>query len=335
MNIIGQIVRHKNWGIGEIIAVEQDGGNSRITVKFAIGEKQFVYPVCFEKFLVAESEAFKNFVDEELRAVATKKENERELRETEREKRAVRNEQARLANTRRIYPRKNIAFKCTFCDGGANENQVGFCNICSDENIKSNILKEKRTWCSVDSYCKSYLDGKITREELQSKYDEDNASVCYESNLLKAWCYEAGLVVNGINKGKPRTLKQIQNNSLCVLTTQKQDSNSAERQIFGIFIVASSEEGDEFSAGRVEAHSKYRLALTPKEASQMKFWNYYKNNSDKEPYKWGQGLFRYLDDSACIKILKDIIKIKQGTAEEQLAIEILDYYCNINQLKKD
>ncbi|MDE6691291.1 MAG: hypothetical protein K2K04_04900 [Clostridia bacterium] len=335
MNIIGQIVKHKIWGKGEIIAVEHDGGNTRITVKFSIGEKQFVYPTCFEKYLIAIEPTFKIQVEQELSALANKVENECAQRETEREKRAVRNEQARLANTQRVYPRKNIAFKCSFCDGGSNENHIGFCNICSDENIKRNILKEKHTWCSTDSYCRMYLDGKLTREELQKKYDDDNASVCYESNLLRAWCYEAGFVVNGINKGKPNTLKQIQNNSLCVLTTQKSDSGSAERKIIGVFIVSRSEEGNEFSAGRVEAHSKYRLALTPKEASQMKFWNYHKNKSEKAPYKWGQGLFRYIDDSACIKILKDIVRLKQGTDDESLAVEILNYYCDINKLKKD
>lgn len=333
MEITGQAVKHKIYGSGKIIEFNRNDNRRYIIVRFAIGEKEFPYPSCFEKFLLAESADFKNFVEEELHAFILEQENERVMQEIERDKRAAHYEEIRRSNTRRVHSRGNIAFKCSFCDGGASTSQVGFCNICSDENIKNNILKEKHTWCSSDSYCKAYLNGEITREELQARFDEDNTAVCYESNLLRAWCYEAGLVVNGINKGKPRTIKQIQNNSLCVLTTQK--DSASDRQIFGVFIVSRSAEGNEFSAGRVEAHYKYRLSLTPQEAGLMKFWDYHRNKSEKAPYKWGQGLFRYLDDNVCIKILKDIVNIKRGTADEQLAVEFLNYYCTINKLEID
>ncbi|MDE7215061.1 MAG: hypothetical protein K2N68_04415, partial [Clostridia bacterium] len=261
MGITGQKVTHKVWGDGEITAFSQNGSHRYITVKFAVGDKEFEFPACFEKFLSAEDAAFKSFAEEEIRAAKEQEEQRRLQLEIEREKRFACNEEARLSATKRVYPRKNVAFKCTYCDGGANSDVIGFCDVCSNDNIKKNILKDKHTWCSTESYCKAYLEGKLTREQLQAKFDTDNSAVCYESNLLRAWRYEAGFVVNGVNKGKPKTLKQIQNNSLCVLTTQKSNSNSEERQIFGVFIVSRSEEGDALTAGCVEAHSKYRLVL--------------------------------------------------------------------------
>ncbi|MDE7257221.1 MAG: hypothetical protein K2N50_04615, partial [Clostridia bacterium] len=103
MNITGQIVKHKIWGEGEIIAFDQNDGNKHITVKFAIGEKLFGFPIGFEKFLVAVNEEFKSFVADELQALAIEKENELALREIERDKRVVHNEKVRLANTRRVY----------------------------------------------------------------------------------------------------------------------------------------------------------------------------------------------------------------------------------------
>ena len=62
----------------------------------------------------------------------------------------------------------------------------------------------------------------------------------------------------------------------------------------------------------------------------MCFWNYDKNKRDKAPYQWGSGLFRYINDATATDILRDIVKVKQNTADAPLAEEMLSYFTSIN-----
>ena len=89
-----------------------------------------------------------------------------------------------FANFRKVFTNLNpIHFKCNFCNGGANDEQVGFCGICSDDNIKNNIENRKYTECCQkrnicfrysSDVCKQY----ITR--LSSEFSTSN-----ESHVLK------------------------------------------------------------------------------------------------------------------------------------------------------
>ena len=108
-----------------------------------------------------------------------------------------------------------------------------------------------------------------------------------------------------------------------------------QRNIFGVFIVVRTDEGDDLTEGKVFAHEKYRIALSDEETEKMCFWNYYKNNSEKAPYQWGTGLFRYLKDSAAVHILRDIANLKKGTSDEALANEMLEYFCATNGLSAE
>lgn len=49
--------------------------------------------------------------------------------------------------------------------------------------------------------------------------------------------------------------------------------------------------------------SKYKLELTPPEAKQIKYWNYYINKKAPDNISWGQGLHRYIDDIQAVQIL--------------------------------
>lgn len=225
--------------------------------------------------------------------------------------------------------KKQIAFKCSYCDGGITTNNIGFMGVCSDNNLINNVSIEKKTWCSAqECHCKRYFDKKITRQELEVIYKNDNTAICYESHLLVNWSMSAGMVVRGVNKGKPNTLKGVEKNSLCVLTSRKPNSHTSERFIFSVFLVYRSDEGDDYNVGKVSAHEKYRLYLTDAEAKQMIFWDYYLNKSELAPKHWGTGLFRYLDRDAALKILQDIAQLKKGTKDEALADEFLDYFIN-------
>ena len=238
---------------------------------------------------------------------------------------------SRQHSSKRVVPRKNIAFKCNFCNGGEHVNGVGFSGICSDELLQFNVTN--KVWCgSNECLCKKYANGVITRNELESEYQKDNRCVCYESHLLVNWEMAAGFVVRGINQGKPNKLLGVRTNSLCVLTTQMPNARPEERYIFAAFIVKRGDEGDETNAGLVISDEKYRISLTFEEAQKMSFWKYYQNDSDKAPMKWGTGLFRYLDDSASVAILQDIVKLKKDVHEKEKAEELLNYFISVNKI---
>lgn len=81
--------------------------------------------------------------------------------------------------------------------------------------------------------------------------------------------------------------------------------------------------------------SKYKLELTPPETKQIKYWNYYINKKAPDNISWGQGLHRYIDDIQAVQILWDISKIKEGTKDEKLSKEFLEYFCQINGFEAD
>ena len=332
MDLIGTKVKNIKYGEGVITLLDKSA--NRVTVKFSTGEKEFVYPQCFVNFLKILDETKQAAIAEIIEEDNNRNQHERETEDIKRQERIKAYEVERARKTSRAYPRKNIAFKCTYCDGGKSDSCIGFNGLCSDKQKNYNIFDKQRVWCSAeDSSCRMYLEGKLTKEQLEEKYQKDTSSVCYESNLFKSWSYEAGFVVRGKNKGKPNTLRGVQTNSLCVLTTQKPNADKMERYIFGIFVVIRSDEGDELSAGKVIAHPKYRISLTDSEAEKMCFWNYHKNDSEKTPYQWGTGLFRYIDDTSALNILKDLKIVKQNTEDNDLVNEMIDYYCNVNNLK--
>ncbi|MGN1231114.1 MAG: hypothetical protein ACI4TP_04365, partial [Anaerotignum sp.] len=91
------------------------------------------------------------------------------------------------------------------------------------------------------------------------------------------------------------------------------------------------------ACSRIRSQPRFRIAsgVCLNEAHKMLFWNYYRNEKDSENIRWGQGLHRYLSDEQAVNILKDIVEIKAGTAEEQLAKDFLDYFCSVNALDQN
>ena len=73
--------------------------------------------------------------------------------------------------------------------------------------------------------------------------------------------------------------------------------------------------------------------LTPDEASQLKFWDYYKNAGNPNSTQWGTGLYRYLSNDVCIKILSKIVEIKTGEEEKTHAEKVLARYLDLKSIK--
>lgn len=315
--MIGSVVTHKAWGNGTV--VEQT--DSTITVRFDIGDKKFLFPTAFGSFLFTEDFALLTEIREQKAIVDAKKHNminvpvqSDSLSITQPEKKK---------KTPRTVERSNVAFKCNYCDGGSSETCVGFKGICSDAMIHYNIETAKHIWCGSNSPCKKYLDREISRSELENRF------ICYESTMLVDWKASAGVIQNGADKGKPMKLLRVQNNSLCVLTTRFPGSTDDTRFIFAVFLVDESYEGDIREEGYVTNHSKWRIELTPDEARKMLFWNYYANKNAPEKIVFGSGLHRYIDDIQAAQILRDVVSIKENSAEKKLAADLFHHFCNV------
>lgn len=333
MDLRNQTVIHKSFGIGKVI--EQDG--NYLTITFQGGEKKFLYPDAFRGFLQASDDTVDKAVREDISYIEAEKARIRKEQEEQKERDAYyivqKSGASRSQQKVKIYPRYNIAFKCNYCDGGRSAEQIGFYGVCSDQLIRNNIIIERRTWCSSDeSACRRYLEGQISRKELDSMCDGDQY-VCYESQMLRDWRALAGIVQTGEEKGTPMKLNQVQANSLCVLTTRDpDDASEKDRYIFAVFLVDETYEGDNREEGYVTTKSEYKLKLSPEEARSMLFWDYHANDNQPEIAVWSSGLHRYLDDEQAAQILKDIVTLKQGTKDEELARRFYKHFCTINNV---
>lgn len=331
------VIHNKKFGKGVVVAQEGE----IIFVKFSVNEIRFVVPDAFVSFLRCEDEALQQALEEEFNKKVEEK--EKRLETEQEEKRKKEEERARLAiqETNRVRVVKgdrhahenNLAFKCNYCDGGCSSHCVGYKGVCSDEQITYNIEKKKRAWCcdKEGSYCYKYYNGDITREQLEEHHK--TIPVCYESKMLIEWRADAGQDRNGIRGAKTRRISNASNNSLAILTTElPSEEGGKERVIFGVFITGEVDEGDDIQEGYVKALGGYHVELTPSESKQMKFWHYYKNPNKKDSVQWGMGLYRYVKDTTCARILLDILNIKTDIAEKEKIQEMLEYYCRVKNI---
>ena len=336
-DIVNKKVRHKKLGVGTVISQDR----RYIKVMYENGEKEHNYLDAFKNFLEmvddepTQIEINKEIhIDCEAEASKAKKEAEQIERwkkydEENKKSLQITRNHIRSTSKKEINDYNNVAFKCTYCDGGKTPNSIGFKGVCSNRTIKYNVEVEKKVWCSyIDCPCNMYLNGEISRTELESFMDEgDSSYICYESSMLRDWRAKAGTYHNGDKAGEPMRLKNVKVNSLCVLTTRMPYAPESERMVFAVFLVDETFEGNADEAGEVCAHPRYRIALTPNEAKEVLYWKYHKNNKEPEKPRWGSGLHRYLNNIEAVQILKDIVELKQGTKDEKLAEEFLNVFC--------
>lgn len=219
------------------------------------------------------------------------------------------------------YGTKNIAFKLNYCDGGKENNGIGFAGVCSYENmIRNQQIHSANSWCNVGP-CSKCTKGEITVEQMLNS--KENPFVCYETRTFIDWKGFAGEdTVNG--QMKPRRILQAAPKCIAVLTTVL--PNSDTRNIIGLFYVNNSEEGDGTYTGYVEADPKYRILFTENEARKLDFWKYYSNPNHPEDKKWGSGLVRYPLNSEVLNMLDAALEIKKGTKDEGLIKELIELF---------
>jgi hypothetical protein len=323
MEIVNCEVIHKAFGKGTII----EQGNAILTVRFSCGEKRFQYPEAFRTFLQLSKDALNMAIQEEISQLDRVK---RDAITTQSSMPQVITKHKAAKRARDERP--NIAFKCNYCDGGASDKSVGFNGVCSDAVIYNNIVVERRTWCcSEDCSCPRYLNGEITREELEEMC-KDDGFICYESQMLRDWKAMAGIVQNGDRKGQPMHLNQVQPNSLCILTTRAPYSTEDDRYIFAAFLVDDTYGGDDLDEGFVTTRSEFRLQLSSEEAHKMLFWNYHANGKQPETAAWNSGLHRYMADEQAAQILRDIVSLKQNTPDAEFARRFFETFCALTKI---
>jgi len=323
--MIGCKVFHDTFGRGTIISKDEN----RVTVDFKWDRKKFIYPDAFEKFLTSADQELMAQVNRDIQV-----KHEASAKDTSSDARSLvipPKPQARKQH--KNEERSNVAFKCNYCDGGKTSACIGFNGVCSDAVLRYNVKDAQHVWCiDAESPCRSYLDGEISRAELEDMM-RGGGSVCYESHMLRDWMASAGVVQNGADKGKPMRLLKVQRNSLAVLTTRAPNYTSDEfRFVFAVFLVDESYEGDHQDAGYVTTNSDWKIALTPQEAHQIRFWNYYVNRNAPERIMFGSGLHRYLSDDQAAQILRDIAEIRTSPEDKEFARRFFEHFCKVNRI---
>lgn len=140
------MVSHKIFGKGKVVEITE----TMVKVLFEVGKKQFQYPQAFEKFLTCEDDAMQERMQD---LIIEKNEQEREKRQQRRKEIESRANAKKIVNVtestrKKSYPKENIAFKCNYCDGGQEDNGIGYIRACSDKMIEYNIenAPEKTIW---------------------------------------------------------------------------------------------------------------------------------------------------------------------------------------------
>ena len=328
MSLVGHKVNHSKYGEG-VINHHTDQGY--LTIRFKDGDKLFKYPDSFLTSLSMIDETIQSKITSEaIDSQRKQKEESLKIDEVIRENIS----KDRYKETRNVYRRENVAFKCTYCDGGKSSDHIGFKGLCSAEIIRYNVKIKKHRWCTApDSLCTQYSNGHIKTYLELMDISQKMGFVCYESAMLRDWSAYAGVYRSEDKDGVPMKLKWVRTNNLAVLTTRMPNAEEKDRIIFAAFLVTEADEGDTVDSGFVSAgSSQFKIEMKPNEANKLRFWDYYYCPNAQDKIIFGSGLHRYLSDNQAVQILKDIVKIKKGTPQQRLAEQFLDHFVSVNRI---
>ena len=213
-------------------------------------------------------------------------------------------------------PDGNVAFKCTYNDGG-DRGFVGFAGTCSNGNIIRNV-RAGRVWCShADNPCRQYYEGDFQ--------DERPVHPCYESKIVTQWRYGPGMFHAGTWAGEPIPMKSAREGKVVLLTTRHPDyDEESQRVVFGAFKIVEISEDDD---GRiwVEGEPDSAIRLPEAAALALPYWRFKTYPRNDEP-TWRSGLFRYVSDQEVSNFLHALHPFLQ-TAQDRMANEELQACC--------
>lgn len=276
MDLVNKQVEHRVFGQGRVVKCS----DSYVKINFPSGNKKFVFPDAFEKYLTLCDEKTANIVNQ---MAQTKKKQKEELKlkklkkfealQKEKRQRLLEAKRpAKRGKTRTIHPRSQSVF-----------------------------------------WCKS--------QELDSIFSD--------------WNVFTGVIKSGEKKGQPKPLAQIGENSACLLTARDSEDQEKDRRILGVFMVKENFDSKRCVDGYIPAHPEFRLCLSEEESEKMLFWNYYVNSEYPHRMTWNTGRHRYFENVWMAQILQDIMSLKKPPEEREYVQRFFDYFCLVNQIKKE
>ena len=155
-----------------------------------------------------------------------------------------------------------------------------------------------------------------------------------EKAIFEDWKIFTGEIKSGKNKGEPRLLPRMNQNSACLITRRTDDMKEGNRQVLGVFMANESFDGGLCEDGYITAHSRYRIQLSEEESEKILFWNYYFDKKDPNKTVWKSGRQRYFDNIWMAQILRDIVSLKEKTEGVEEAQAFFEYFCKINLINQ-
>ena len=213
-------------------------------------------------------------------------------------------------------PDGNVAFKCTYNDGG-DRGFVGFGGTCSNGNIIRNV-KAGRIWCShADNPCRKFY-GRDFRGRRPSR-------PCYESQIFTQWGFGPGTYHSGDRDGEPIPMTLAEKGKVALLTTRHPDYDSErQRIVFGAFKIVELSEDDD-GAIWLEGEPESAIRLPEAAALALPYWRFKAYPRSGVP-DWRMGLFRSVSDQEVSNFLHALHPFLQS-AQDRMAVEHLLKCC--------
>jgi hypothetical protein len=136
MELLGEKVKHKVFGKGQIIEFKND--YVKVLFEERNEEKDFSYPSVFGGFLELENKSLLGQVQEVLSDIAHREAEERIMNEVRIKSEADIKAKAQgsrrpKTTTKKTSDTSNIALKCSYCEGTKNEDTMENKGLCRDE----------------------------------------------------------------------------------------------------------------------------------------------------------------------------------------------------------
>ena len=214
-------------------------------------------------------------------------------------------------------PDGNVAFKCTYNDGG-DRGFVGFGGTCTDGNIIRNVEKKKRVWCShVDNPCRKFYERDFRGRRPRRP--------CYESQIFTEWGFGPGTYHSGDRDGDPIPMNLARKGKVALLTTRHPDYDTERQRIvfgaFKIIEVSENDDGDTWLTGE----SDTAIRLSESAALALPYWRFKGCPGSGAP-DWRMGLFRSVSNQEVSNFLHALHPFLQN-AQDRIALEILLECC--------
>lgn len=201
----------------------------------------------------------------------------------------------------------NIA--CSLLYNNGNESPyVGFLGSCSIDNIKYNIEKGSRRWCSQPQcLCRQYYDDGFK--------GRGPTRPCNESLLFSDWQWNPGAE---FKTGEPFYIREPVQGKIAVLTTRFREQDEEKyRKIVGFFKIHEC-----VDERIIVADNHYRIRLLREEAEELNFWEYHRNEKGTKPL-WSQGRFRYWNDPQVAALLHDLRRVVRSEESRSMLEDLI------------